>query len=86
MDDLTKCLYQFVSERRMGSIFTDPKYTEISLSIDMQTERVKEGLDAMQRKELNRLLDSMNALSCIESEHLFQAALGLARELSRVGA
>lgn len=87
MDDLTKWLYQFVSERRMGSVHTDPVYKEASRVVDMQTEKLEETLSQEQKRELNRLLDNITALSCIEDEHLFRAALGLARELSRtVGA
>lgn len=86
MDDLTKWLYQFVCERRMGSVYADPKYMEVSHDVDLQTEKVKKDLDEAQRRELSRLLDSMNALDCIQDEHLFRATLHLARELGRVGA
>lgn len=85
MDDLTKWLYQFVCERRMGSVHTDPEYREASRVVDMQTEKLGETLSQEQKRELGRLLDSMNALDFIQDEHLFQAALGLARELDRVG-
>lgn len=84
MDDLTKCLYQFVSERRMGSVYADPEYTEASRVVDMQTEKLGETLNQEQKRELNRLLANITALGCIEDEHLFRAALGLARELGRM--
>lgn len=85
MTDLMKCLYDFVCTRRIGSIYGDPAYREASLHVDQQTEKLVENLSQEQKRELSRLLDSMNALSCIEDEHLFQAALRLARELSWVG-
>lgn len=85
MDDLTKCLYQFVSERRMGSVHIDPEYTEASRMVDMQTEKLEETLNQEQKRELNRLLSSITALGCIEDEHLFRAVMRLARELSRMG-
>lgn len=81
MDDLTKCLYDFVCTRRMGSVHDDPEYREASQSVDLQTEKLEENLSGEQKRELSRLLDDITALSCIESEHLFRAALGLAREL-----
>ena len=68
MDDLTKWLYQFVCERRMGSVHTDPEYKEASRVVDMQTEKLEETLSQEQKRELNRLLDSMNALDFIQDE------------------
>ena len=85
MDDLTSCLYQFVCERRMGRVRDDPEYAEASRSVDLQTEKLKKLLGETEWKELDRLLSSMNALSSIENEYLFQATLGLVRELGRVG-
>lgn len=85
MDDLTKCLYDFVCEKRMGSIHQDPEYTEMSTSVDIQTEKVQKDMSKEQLRELRVLLDSMNAMSCIEHEYLFQATMRLARELGRVG-
>ena len=85
MDDLTKCLYDFVCTRRMGSVHTDPEYREASRVVDMQTEKLEETLSQEQKRELNRLLGDISALSCIEDVHLFRAALRLARELGRVG-
>ena len=86
MDDLTKCLYDFVCTRRMGSVHTDPEYREASRVVDMQTEKLEQALSQEQKRELNRLLGDITALSCIEDEHLFRAALRLARELSWVEA
>lgn len=81
MDDLTKCLYDFVCTRRMGSVYDDPEYREASQSVDLQAEKLEETLSQEQKRELNRLMDEMTALDCIQNEHLFQATLGLAREL-----
>ena len=86
MDDLTRCLYDFVCTRRMGSVHTDPEYREASRVVDMQTEKLEESLSQEQKRELNQLLSSVTALDCIQDEHLFRAALRLARELGRVGA
>lgn len=85
MDDLTKCLYDFVCTRRMGSVYDDPEYREASQSVDLQTEKLEEALSQEQKRELNQLLSSVTALDCIHDEHLFRAALRLARELGRVG-
>lgn len=85
MDDLTNWLYQFVCERRMGRVYDDPEYAEASRSVDLQTEKLKKVLGETEWKELDRLLNSRNALSSIEDEYLFQATLGLVRELGRVG-
>ena len=39
MDDLTRCLYDFVCEKRMGSIYQDPEYEEMSRSVGLQLKR-----------------------------------------------
>lgn len=85
MSDLMKCLYEFVCKQRMGSVYGDPEYREASQCVDRQTEKLEETLSQEQKRELNRLLDDMMALSSIEDEYLFRAALRLARELDRVG-
>lgn len=83
MDDLTKCLYDFVCDHRMGRIHQDPEYREIANGIELQTQRLQKDMNKEQLRELQLLMDNLLALSDIESEHLFQAALGLARELGR---
>lgn len=81
MNDLMKCLFDFTMERRMGSIYQDPEYEETSRSVELQLNKVQQFLDTKQQMELRLLLESLSAQSSIENEHLFQAALGLAREL-----
>lgn len=88
MNDLTRCLYDFVQEHRMGEVHMDPEYTEASLGVDLQLKKVQRALgdnEAMQ-DELRLLLSSISALNSIESEHLFRVALRLSRELDHVGA
>lgn len=81
MNDLMKCLFDFTMERRMGSICQDPEYEEMSRSVELQLNKVQQFLDTKQQMELRPLLESLSAQNSIENEHLFQAALGLAREL-----
>ncbi len=82
MDNLMKCLYDFVLERRMGDVVSDPEYREASHTLEMQMKKVEAGMNEEQGIELRVLLESVSAQNSIESEHLFHAALGLARELS----
>lgn len=84
MDDLTKCLYDFVCDRRMGGIYGDPEYEEAAHSVELQRKKVLAGMDETQRRELEILMDSLYARSSVESEYLFQATLRLARELGTV--
>lgn len=83
MDDLTKCLYDFVSDQCAERVFKDPKYREAAQNVELQSEKVQQGMSEGQKRELNLLLDHVYALFCVESEHMFQAAMGLARELGR---
>lgn len=82
MDDLTKCLYDFVLAKRMGSICQDPEYEEISRSVELQLKKVQQNMGTEQQMELRILLENLSAQSGIENEHLFQMSLKLARELS----
>ena len=82
MDDLTRCLYEFVCEKRMGSLSGDKEYIEAVLGAERQEKRVASYLDDEQRPELRALLDTLSAQSDITNEHLFQAALSLSRELN----
>lgn len=79
MDDLTKCLYDFVSDQCAESVFKDPKYREAARNVELQSEKVQQGMSEGQKRELNLLLDNVCALFCVESEHIFQAALELGR-------
>lgn len=83
MDGLTKCLYDFVSDKCVESVFKDPRYREAARSIELQSEKVQQDMSEGQKRELGLLLDHMSALFCIENEYLFQATLGLGRELDR---
>lgn len=82
MDDLTRCLYDFVCEKRMGSIYQDPEYGEMSRSVELQLKKVQQTMGTEQQIELQLLLENLSAQSSIENEHLFQASLKLARELN----
>ena len=82
MDDLTKCLYDFVRANRMGSICQDPEYEEMSRSVELQVKKVQSAASEERQIELQVLLESLSALGSVGNEHLFQASLGLARELS----
>jgi len=81
MDDLTKCLYEFVQTHRMGSLQDDEEYKEYTRGIELQRERVEAGLDRDQRRELEGLINDVVFRDSIENEHTFQAALELAKEL-----
>lgn len=81
MDDLMKCLFDFTLERRMGSVCQDPEHAEAVRSVEFQLERVQRDMAEEQKKELRELLEEISAQTAIENEHLFQASLGLAREL-----
>lgn len=83
MDDLTKCLYDFLLDRRMGGVHEDSEYAEASHSVELQWKKLQQLLDPQQQKELLLLLEEISAQNSVENEHLFQAALGLARELGR---
>ena len=81
MDDLTRCLYEFVCEKRLGSLSEDSEYIGAVLGTERQEERVASYLNDEQRKELRTLIDALETQSDITCEHLFQAALALSREL-----
>lgn len=82
MDDLVKCLYEFVQTRRMGSLHDDEEYKKYTSAIKSQEERIREYLPKEQREELSQLVDAITFQDSIKSEHLFQATLALSRELS----
>ena len=88
MNDLTRCLYDFVQEHRMGEVHMDPEYVEACRGVELERKKIQQALgdDEAMQTELRLLLSSISALSSIESEHLFQVALRLSRELDRVGA
>ena len=82
MDDLMKCLYQFVLENRTGSLRDDPNYGESSFDAEIQRKRLQESLNQEQQKELDRLIDKLTIQNAITDEYIFRAALALARELN----
>lgn len=83
MSDLMERLYDFVLDRRMGSVHEDPEYAQASHSVELQWKKLQQLLEPQQQKELSLLLEGISAQNSVENEHLFQAALGLARELGR---
>lgn len=82
MNDLVKCLYEFMITKRLGSVWDDLEYTEMVRTVEMQMKRVEQTLTKDQQQEVQTLLEEISAQNSIESEHRFQASLGLARELS----
>lgn len=82
MDDLMKCLYEFMITKRLGALWDDQEYAEVSHAAEMQMERVEENLNKEQRRELRRLLENVSAQNSIENEHRFRAALALFKELN----
>ena len=82
MNDLTRCLYEFVCEKRMGGLSEDKEYIEAVLGAEQQEKRVASYLSDDQRRDLRALMDTVAARSDITCEHLFQAALALSRELN----
>lgn len=81
MDDLTRCLYEFVCEKRMGSLSGDEEYAEAVRGVKLQWDKLASYLDEQQQLELHTLVDTLTAQGSITNEHLFQAALSLSREL-----
>lgn len=82
MDDLTRCLYEFVCEKRLGSLSEDAEFIDAVLSAERQQKQVAAYLSQEQQPELRALLDAVTAQGDITGEHLFCAALSLARELN----
>lgn len=82
MDDLMKCLYKFMLEHRMGSLWDKQEYKERSRDVELQIERVRAYLNEEQRKELNRLIDAISCQDSVVNDCAFQAALGLFKELN----
>lgn len=81
MDDLTRCLYEFLLDRRMGRLWEHEEYQAYCSAVLSQEEQVRSCMDEAQQKELDLLLDRIGEQDSFEKERLFQAALGLVREL-----
>ena len=86
MDDLTRCLYEFACEKRLGSLLEDEGYKETLQTIESQKAKVESVLDGERRQELELLIDCVASQGGIVGEHLFQAALALSKELTRLPA
>lgn len=84
MDDLTRCLYEFVCEKRLGHLSEDAEFIDAVLSAERQQKRVASYLSKEQQPELRALMDAAAAQGDITGERLFCAALSLARELNRL--
>lgn len=82
MDDLTRCLYEFVCEKRMGRLSEDKEYKEAALDVELQEQRIRSYLNEEQSKELRWLIGAIALRNHIECEYVFQAALSLSRELN----
>lgn len=82
MDDLTRCLYEFVCEKRLGRLSEDPEFIDAVLGAERQQKRVASWLSEEQQLELETLTALIAAQGDITNGHLFQAALSLARELN----
>lgn len=81
MDDLTQCLYEFLLERRMGSLRENAEYNACMSAVVSREEQLKSCLSEDQQDQLDRLMDNILEQGCIEREHQFQAALALIQEL-----
>lgn len=82
MNDLMKCLYEFMIAKRLGSIWDDPEYNEIAQTAEHQRNQIEKNLSQEQKKELKTLLETISELNGVTSEHQFCASLGLAKELN----
>lgn len=87
MNDLTKCLYDFVQEHRMGEVHMDPEYVEACRGVELECKKIQQALgdDEAMQTELRLLLSSISDQNSIECEHLFQITLRLSRELVHLG-
>lgn len=82
MDDLMKCLYELVMERRMGALELDQEYRDSVRTVSMQEKKLWEQLNEDQRQEVELLMMEVTNQNIIEQEYLFRASLTLARELN----
>lgn len=82
MDDLTQCLYEFLLDRRMGSLRENAEYKACLSAVVSLEEQLKSHLSEDQQDQLDRLMDNIQEQGCIEREHQFQAALALIQELN----
>ena len=84
MNDLTNALYEFVTARRMGSVFDDPEYHSITASAQGKEDRLRELLDQEGNRLLTDLLNEQTLQNAVEMETMFQATVTLCRELGQM--
>ena len=84
MNDLTNALYEFVTTRRMGRVFDDPKYRSITSSAQGKENRLRELLDREGNRLLTDLLNEQTLQNAVEMETMFQATVTLCRELGQM--
>lgn len=84
MNDLTNALYEFVTARRMGSVFDDPEYRSITSSAQGKEDRLRELLDQEGNKLLTDLMNEQLLQFALEMETMFQATVTLCRELGQM--
>ena len=84
MNDLTNALYEFVTARRMGSVFDDPEYRSITSSAQGKEDRLRELLDREGNRLLTDLLNEQTLQNAVEMETMFQATVTLCRELGQM--
>ena len=81
MNDLTNALYEFVTARRMGSVFDDPEYRSITSSAQGKEDRLRELLDQDGNKLLTDLMNEQLLQFALEMEAMFLSTVDLCREL-----
>ena len=84
MNDLTNALYEFVTARRMGSVFDDPEYRSITSSTQGKEDRLRELLDQDGNKLLTDLMNEQLLQFALEMEAMFLSTVDLCRELGQM--
>ena len=84
MNDLTNALYEFVTARRMGSVFDDPEYRSITSSAQGKEDRLRELLDQEGNKLLTDLMNEQLLQFALEMEAMFLSTVDLCRELGQM--
>ena len=84
MNDLTNALYEFVTARRMGSVFDDPEYHSITASAQGKEDRLRELLDQDGNKLLTDLMNEQLLQFALEMEAMFLSTVDLCRELGQM--
>ena len=84
MTDLMNSLYEFVTARRMGSVFDDPEYRSITSSAQGKEDRLRELLDQDGNKLLTDLMNEQLLQFALEMEAMFLSTVDLCRELGQM--